>query len=105
MRYGFCFKIKPEFKDAYKKDHDELWPDMAKAIRDSGTKNYSLFFRKDGTIFGYFESEDPAASLAYIDKQEVRDRWEKAMDKYFVKQDRSTLGPESTELEEVFYLP
>jgi L-rhamnose mutarotase len=38
-----------------KKAHDEIWPDMARAIRRSGIHNYSLFFRPDGTLFGYLE--------------------------------------------------
>ena len=104
-RHAFCFRIRPELKEAYQKDHDEIWPEMVKAIKDSGISSYSLFFRSDGTIFGYLESDDMEKSNAYILEQPVRDKWEKAMDKYFVKEDRSTLGPESEELEEVFYLP
>ena len=47
-RYTFTMRIKPELKAEYKKAHDEIWPDMAKAIRDSGIRNYSISFRPDG---------------------------------------------------------
>ena len=103
-RYAFIFKIKPELKEEYKKKHDEIWPDMARAIQESGIKNYSIFFRKDGTLFAYLESEDPHKSFDFISKQEVNDRWQKAMDKYFIKEDPSIIGPEIEELEEVFHI-
>ena len=44
LRIGSVFKIKPELKDDYKKDHDEIWPEYKKAIREAGLKNYSLAF-------------------------------------------------------------
>jgi L-rhamnose mutarotase len=103
-RYAFVFRIKPELKQEYKKAHDEIWPDMAKAIHDSGIANYSIFFREDGTLFAYLESEDPEGAFAFLAKQEVNDRWQKAMEKYFVKTDTETLGPEMTVLEEVFHI-
>jgi len=103
-RYVFIFRIRPELKDEYKKAHDEIWPDMARAIRKSGIRNYSIFFRKDGTLFAYLESKDPAKAFDYLVKQDVNTRWQKAMDRYFIKTDRSKLGPEMEEIEEVFHL-
>ena len=56
-RIGTIFKIKPELKDEYKKAHDEIWPEIAEAIRGIGIRNYSIFFKKDGTLFSYLEIE------------------------------------------------
>jgi L-rhamnose mutarotase len=103
-RYACSFRIKAELKAEYKKAHDEIWPDMAGAIRRSGIRNYSIYFREDGTLFGYFESKDPAKAFEYMSTQEVNTRWQKAMDKYFVKNDPSILGPEVVPLAEVFHL-
>jgi L-rhamnose mutarotase len=44
-RYASIFRIRPELKAQYKKDHDEIWPDMAEAIRKAGYRNYSIYFR------------------------------------------------------------
>ncbi len=41
-RYAFLMRIKPELKSEYQKAHDEIWPDMARAIRRSGIRNYSI---------------------------------------------------------------
>jgi L-rhamnose mutarotase len=103
-RFAFIFRIKPGLKNEYKKAHDEIWPDMAQAIRDSGIKNYSIFFRKDGTLFAYLEAEDPEKSFEYIGKQEVNERWQNAMGKFFVKEDPQILGPEMEVIEEVFHI-
>jgi L-rhamnose mutarotase len=104
QRYAFVFRIKPELKDEYRKDHDEIWPDMAEAIRNSGIQNYSIFFRKDGNLFAYFEADDSVEAFEYIAGQEVNERWQKAMDRYFVKEDTTLLGPEMEEMEEVFHI-
>lgn len=103
-RYAFIFKIKPGLKDEYKKAHDEIWPDMAQAIKESGIRNYSIFFREDGTLFAYLESENPEKSFEYMGKQEVNSRWQKAMHRYFVKKDKTILGPEIEVIEEVFHI-
>ncbi|MGM0368669.1 MAG: L-rhamnose mutarotase [Actinomycetota bacterium] len=103
-RVGFKFKIKPELKAEYKKAHDEIWPDMAKAIKDAGISNYSIFFYKDGTLFAYLEAEDYGKAMEQLGKTEVNKRWQEHMEKYFVKEDESLLGPEIEMLEEVFHL-
>lgn len=103
-RFAFLFKIKPELKAEYKRAHDEIWPDMAKAIRGSGINNYSIFFRKDGTLFAYLEADDPEKSFEYIGKQEVNKRWQEAMERFFVKETSTAPGPEIETLEEVFHI-
>jgi L-rhamnose mutarotase len=37
-------------------------------------------------------------------KQDVNKRWQDYMDQYFVKEDKSIIGPEMEMLEEVFHL-
>jgi len=103
-RYGSVFRIKPEMVKEYKKDHDEIWPEMAKAIQDAGIRNYSIFFRRDGTLFSYFECEDAEKAFGRLRKTEVNARWQAAMDKYFVKSKPLPPGPEVEDLEQVFYL-
>ncbi len=103
-RIGFKFKIKPELKPEYKKAHDEIWPEMSKAIKDAGISNYSIFFSPDGTLFAYLEAEDYQKGIKKLGKTDVNRRWQEHMEKYFVKEDPSILGPEIETLEEVFHL-
>jgi L-rhamnose mutarotase len=103
-RYGMIWKIKPELKDDYKKDHDNIWPDMAKAIRDAGYRNYSIYFRKDGTMFAYLECDNLEETGKKMAATEVNGRWQKAMAKYFVNSNPEVIGPEMEMLEEVFHI-
>ena len=104
IRVGSIFKIKPELKAGYKKAHDEIWPELAKAIKDAGISNYSIYFRKDGTLFSYLETDNYEKAMKELAKTDVNTRWQKHMEKYFVKEDKSILGPEIEILEEVFHL-
>ena len=103
-RYTFTMKIKPELIAEYTKAHDEIWPDMAQAIRASGIRNYTISFRADGTLFAYLESDDPARSFEMLGKTEVNGRWQKAMDKFFVKRDTSAVGADIEVIREVFHI-
>lgn len=105
QRVGFSFKIKPEMKEEYKKAHDEIWPDMIEAMHEHGIRNYSIYFKKDGTLFAYLEVDgDYEEVMAEFSKTSVNERWQNYMDKFFVKSDSSLLGPEVTMLEEVFHM-
>jgi L-rhamnose mutarotase len=97
-------RIHPELKAEYKKAHDEIWPDMASAIKDAGIGNYSIYFRPDGTLFAYLECEDPVAAFAHLGATEANARWQRTMDRFFIKENSSSLGPSIVELEEVFHL-
>lgn len=104
QRYGSVFRIRPELVEEYKKAHDEIWPDMAAAIRKSGIRNYSIYFRPDGTLFSYFECADADAASAYMRSTEVNARWQKAMDRFFIKKDPSTVGADVEAIAEVFHI-
>ncbi|MCL5985670.1 MAG: L-rhamnose mutarotase [Actinobacteria bacterium] len=103
-RVGFLFRIKPELKDEYKKAHDEIWSEMISEMRRVGLRNYSIFFRKDGLLFAYLETDDFDKAMSEFSKTEANERWQKYMEKYFVKEDKSILGPETEMLEEVFHM-
>jgi L-rhamnose mutarotase len=103
-RYASVYRIRPELLEEYKRCHDNIWPEMAEAIRDSGITNYSIFYRGDGTLFAYFECDDAARASACIRKQAVNDRWQAAMERFFIKSDRTIKGPETEDLQEIFHL-
>jgi arylsulfatase len=45
-------KLKPGMGDEYKKRHDAIWPELSKAIRESGISDYSIFLDEEtGTLF------------------------------------------------------
>ena len=115
-QFGFTFKIKPEMKEEYKKAHDNIWPDYAKAVRDAGITNQSIFYKKDGTIFIYQESDDPERSLKIIADNPLNTKWQKEMEKFILKEGNIPIDspdkkgsvleefrPEVEIMEQVFY--
>lgn len=83
-RVAFVLKVRQEMIEEYKRRHEEVWPEMLDALRRNGWRNYSLFMRDDGTLFGYFESPRPlAAALEVMSQEEVNDRWQAEMAPFF----------------------
>lgn len=103
-RLCLVFKIKPELKNKFIEDLDNIWPELVRAIKKVGLRNYSLFYKKDGTIIAYMESDDPIKSLDELGKRDIRTKWEKHVEKYFVEKDETSLGPVSEILEEIYHL-
>ena len=47
MNHAFRMKLKPGNVDEYKKRHDEIWPELAQLLRDSGIYDYSIFLDEE----------------------------------------------------------
>jgi L-rhamnose mutarotase len=42
-RNAFKMKLKPGFEAEYRKRHDEIWPELSKALTAAGVSDYSIF--------------------------------------------------------------
>lgn len=104
-RVGFILKVKADRLEEYKQHHQNVWPEMLAALRESGWHNYSLYMREDGTLFGYFEtSESLAAAQAAMEPREVNARWQAMMSSFFEIPEGAHPDQVMVELEEVFHL-
>jgi L-rhamnose mutarotase len=108
QRVGFVLKVKTDRLDEYKRRHREVWPEMLAALRNSGWRNYSLFLRADGLLFGYLETDDFQAALAGMARTDVNARWQAEMAPFFEHAPGQPAGQPADEallrLEEVFHL-
>lgn len=105
QRVGFRLQVKPAMMDEYVRRHAQVWPDMLAALSETGWKNYSLFLdRTDGTLFGYFETEDLAAAQQGMASKEVNSRWQTEMSEFFESMDGKKPDEGFLILEDVFYL-
>lgn len=103
-RICFQLQVKPDLLAEYKERHAAVWPDMLRALADTGWQNYSLFVREDGLLIGYFETtslDDAVAGMAALD---VNTAWQNEMAEYFV--DLGDRPPDQAfrQLEEIFHL-
>ncbi len=103
-RVGFLLKVRKEVIPEYKEWHRKVWPDMLDALRRHGWRNYSLFMREDGLMFGYVEVEESfQASLDGMADEEVNQRWQEMMAPYFEIPEGARPDQSMIELEEVFH--
>lgn len=103
-RIGFMLKVKRDRIEEYKKIHASVWPDMLDALRRCGWRNYSLFMRDDGLLFGYFETpHDLETASAAMRSEEVNTRWQTMMAPFFESPDGARADEILIELEEVFH--
>ena len=104
QRVCFLLNVRPEKLEEYKARHREVWPEMIRALRDSGWTNYSLFLRPDGLLIGYLETPDFERALAEMKRRDVNQRWQREMATFFDTQ--NGVGPDEfmTPIEEVFHL-
>ena len=85
QRVGFVLKVKADRLDEYKKQHEQVWPEMLDALQETGWHNYSLFLREDGLLFGYLETPDFEKALAGMAEKDVNARWQAEMAPFFEK--------------------
>ncbi len=104
QRVCFQLQVRPDRIDDYKQRHAAVWPEMLRALRDTGWHNYSLFLRPDGLLIGYFETPSLEAARAGMAATAVNARWQAAMSEHFV--DLGDAQPDTgfLQLEEVFHL-
>ena len=103
QRIGFILKVRQDRLEEYKRRHQEVWPEMLQALRETGWHNYSLFMRPDGLLFGYLETPDFERAKSEMAKRDVNARWQAEMAPFF---ESLTGRPDEAmlPLEEVFNL-
>ena len=76
--HAWVLGVRPGYEDDYKRRHDELWPEMDACLRAAGIRNYHIF-RHGLTLFGYFETDDLARTIAILRDDPVNRRWSEHM--------------------------
>jgi L-rhamnose mutarotase len=104
VRVCFQLQVRPDRIDEYRRRHAAVWPEMLRALADTGWHNYSLFLRDDGLLIGYVETPSIAQAQAGMAATEVNARWQAEMSELF--ENLEGLAPDEgfLVLEEVFHL-
>jgi L-rhamnose mutarotase len=104
QRICFVLQVRPERIDEYKERHRSVWPEMKKALQETGWHNYSLFLRADGLLIGYLETENVERACAGMATREINVRWQKEMADFFVQPKNLLPDQAMSPLEEVFHV-
>ena len=102
MRIAFKMKLKPGFKEEYKKRHDELWPELRTLLKEQGVSDYSIFFDEETSIlFGVQNQSGDNSSQDLGNLKVVQKWWAFMADIMETNLDNS---PVTVSLDEVFYM-
>jgi L-rhamnose mutarotase len=101
-RTAFKMKLKPGCEAEYQKRHDEIWPELAELIKQSGVYDYSIFLdRETNILFAVQKQSGEQGSQDLGTNPIVRKWWDYMSDIMEVNPDNS---PITIPLPEVFYL-
>lgn len=84
QRVCFQLRVKPDRIEEYARRHAAVWPDMLRALEQTGWRNYSLFLAPDGLLIGYFETESLLAAQTGMAATDVNARWQAEMAQFFL---------------------
>ncbi|MFC7335637.1 L-rhamnose mutarotase [Haloferula chungangensis] len=99
---AFKMKLKPGKVAEYKKRHDEIWPELAAAIRAAGISDYSIFLDEESlTLFAVQKQSDPDKPKDLPNQEIVRKWWDSMAPLMEVNPDNS---PVCSDLLPVFHL-
>lgn len=101
-RIAFKMKLNKGQKEAYKKRHAAIWPELKQLLKEAGVCEYSIFLDEEtNTLFGFQKVSANTSSQDLGQKEIVQKWWQFMADIMEVNTDNS---PVTTLLEEVFYL-
>jgi L-rhamnose mutarotase len=101
-RTAFKMKLKPGCEAEYQKRHDEIWPELAQLITESGVYDYSIFLdHETNVLFAVQKQSGDQSSQDMGTNPLVRKWWDYMSDIMEVNPDNS---PITIQLTEVFYL-
>ena len=102
LRNAFKMKLKPGCEAEYKRRHDEIWPELAQALKEAGVSDYSIFLDEETlTLFAVQKLAEGHRAKELPRQAIVKKWWAYMTDLMDVNPDRSPVcGP----LQEVFHL-
>lgn len=101
-KYAFKMQLNPGCKDAYRKRHDEIWPELVDLLKQAGVSDYSIHLDDEtGILFGVLWRTD-RHGMDDLPAHPVMQKWWAHMaDIMETKPDNE---PVATPLETVFHM-
>jgi L-rhamnose mutarotase len=101
-RNAFIMKIKPGFAAEYKRRHDEIWPEIARALKQAGISDYSIYLDEETlTLFAFQKLARNNRADTLPGRAIVKKWWKYMAD---IMETNSDSSPLTKELKEVFHL-
>jgi L-rhamnose mutarotase len=101
-RHAFKMKLKPGCEQEYQRRHDQIWPELARALSAAGISDYSIFLDEATlTLFAVQKLADGNTAANLPQHPVVRKWWDYMADLMETHPDHS---PVCSDLKGVFHL-
>ena len=74
-RVGYKLKLKPGMATEYQKRHDEIWPELSKAIREAGISDFTIYHDKATDELFAVQKLAPDHTAAKLRETELMRKW------------------------------
>lgn len=101
-RNAFKMKLKKGFEVEYKKRHDEIWPELASLLSESGIQDYSIFLDEETLILFAVQKLSPDFDESFLPNHPIVKKWWAYMGD--IMETNPDNSPLSASLKEVFHL-
>ena len=101
-RNAFKMKLNPGMKDEYRKRHDEIWPELGRALNEAGIHYYSIYLDEETNTLFAFQKLSPDNTADDLPNNPVVKRWWEYMAE--LMETNPDNSPVTVELEEVFHM-
>jgi L-rhamnose mutarotase len=98
---AFRLKLKPGMAAEYKKRHDEIWPELSKAIRDAGISDFTIYLDEETNTLFSVQKLAPDNTAAKLRETEIMRKWWAHMAP--LMETNPDLSPVRAPLKEVFH--
>ena len=102
MKLAFKMKLKPGFKDEYKKRHDEIWPELKTLLQENGISDYTIFLDEETNILFAVQQQDGNQSSQDLGQTAIVQKWWAYMAD--IMETNADNSPVSKPLVEVFHM-
>ncbi len=102
QRNAFKMQLKPGVTAEYKKRHDEIWPELSRALTEAGVYDYSIYLDEETLTLFAFQKLKAGHTAGALPQHPVVQKWWAYMAELMdTNPDHS---PVSVPLTEVFHL-
>ena len=102
LRCVYTMKLKPGTVAEYKRRHEAIWPELARALREAGILDYSIYLDEQNLTLVAVQTRSEHHTVADLPHQPIVKKWWAYMAPLMeVHPDNS---PVETALEAVFHL-
>jgi len=102
-RHAFQLRIKADAIEEYEREHQRVWPELLRKLKEVGISDYSIFRRGQELVL-VLRVDDFEKAWDELDRDPVNRRWQEFMSRLFEPVPGLREGERFAMMKEVFYL-